>query len=106
MKTCCLFVFTSALAVSTAAFAADDGEMLFKKSGCSVCHAVAKKLVGPSFKDIAAKYKGDRAAPARLAQKVRMGGSGSFGIMPMPPAPKTISDQSIKTIVEWVLNQK
>ena len=106
MKTLTFLSMTATLLVSVTAYAADEGEVLFKKSGCSVCHAVAKKVVGPSFKDIAAKYKDDKTASARLAQKVRMGGSGSFGPMPMPPAPKTVSDESIKTIVEWALRQK
>lgn len=106
MKLRYLIAMTAALSVSTAAFAADDGEALFKKSGCMACHSVAKKLVGPSLKDIAAKYAGDKTAQAQLEKKVRNGGAGSFGSMPMAPAAKSISDGDIKTLVSWVLSQK
>ena len=106
MKTCYLIAMTAALTVSTAAFAADDGEALFKKSSCVSCHSVAKKSVGPAFKDVAAKYAGDKTAQAKLEAKVRNGGAGSFGSMPMPATPKSVSDENIKAIVSWVLTQK
>ena len=106
MKACYLFALTAALSVSAVAFAADDGEALFKKSNCVACHTVAKKMVGPALKDIAAKYKGDSGAQARLEAKVRSGGKDSFGTMPMPPTAKTVSDGDIKTMVTWILNQK
>ncbi len=92
--------------VFAASAMADDGEALFKKSGCSNCHAVGKKLVGPAFKDVAAKYAADAGAQAKLETKVRNGGSGSFGNMPMPPTAKSVSDANIKTLVTWVLQQK
>ena len=78
-------------------------EALARKSKCTSCHAVSKRMIGPSFKDIAAKYKGDKDAQAKLESKVRKGGSGSFGYLPMPGASKSVSDEDIKTIVEWVL---
>ncbi|HEU0189372.1 MAG TPA: c-type cytochrome [Gallionella sp.] len=106
MKASYLVAMTAALSVSTVAFAADDGEALFKKSNCVACHAVAQKTVGPALKDIAAKYKGDKGAQARLEAKVRSGGKDSFGTMPMPATPKSVSDGDIKTMVTWVLNQK
>jgi len=107
MKIRYLVATAAALAVSTAAFAAaDDGEALFKKSSCTSCHNVAKKSVGPSLSDIAAKYKDDKGAQAMLEAKVRNGGKGSFGSMPMPATAKSVSDESIKTIVSWVLSQK
>ncbi len=106
MKIRYLIAMTAALAVSTAAFAADDGEALFKKSSCTSCHSVAKKSVGPALKDVAAKYKDDKTAQAKLETKVRNGGSGSFGSMPMPATAKSVSDSDIKTIVSWVLTQK
>lgn len=96
----------AALSVSTAAFAAGDGETLFKKNNCSACHAVAGKSVGPALTDIAAKYKGDKGAQARVEAKVRNGGAGSFGTMPMPPTAKSIGDDDIRTMVAWTLNQK
>ncbi|MBK9160920.1 MAG: c-type cytochrome [Nitrosomonadales bacterium] len=106
MKVRYLVALTAALSVSTAAVASSDGEALFKKSNCGTCHAAAKKTVGPSIKDIALKYAGVQGAAAKLEAKVRNGGSGAFGSMPMPATPKSVSDESIKTIVEWTLSQK
>ena len=106
MKVRYLVATAAALAISTAAFAAEDGEALFKKSSCVSCHSVDKKSVGPSLKDIAAKYKDDKGAQATLEAKVRNGGKGSFGSMPMPATAKTVSDENIKAIVSWVLTQK
>lgn len=85
--------------------AADTSEESLTKAGCMACHAKDKKLVGPSFKDIAAKYKGQDAA-AVLAQKVRSGGKGVFGPIPMPPNPPgKISDADLKEGVAWILKQ-
>jgi len=106
MKLVHLLAMTAALSVSATVFAADDGAALIKKSGCTVCHAVAKKMVGPAFKDVAAKYAGDKGAQAKLEAKVRNGGKGSFGSMPMPATGKNVSDADISTIVGWVLQQK
>lgn len=106
MKVCYLIALTAALSVSATAFAADDGEAIFKKSNCTTCHSVDKKLVGPAYKDVAAKYRGDAEAQATLEKKVRSGGSGNWGKMPMPPAPKSVSDADIKAIVQWVLSLK
>ena len=106
MKAHYLVAITAALSVSTVAFAADNGEALFNKNNCNVCHAAAKKSAGPSLADIAAKYKGDKTAQARLEVKVRNGGKDAFGPMPMPPTAKSVSDGDIKTMVAWILNQK
>ena len=74
------------------------------KAGCMACHAKDTKVVGPAFKDIAAKYKGDKEAPTRLAEKVRKGGSGVWGPIPMPPNPaEKISDADLKGAVELIL---
>lgn len=105
MKVRYLVAMTVALSFSACAFA-DEGEALFKKSGCSVCHAVDKKVVGPAFKEVAAKYAGDATAQATLEKKVRSGGAGSWGKIPMPPAAKSLSDETIKTLVTWVLSRK
>ena len=105
MNTRCLAMI-AALSVSAAAFAADDGEALFKKNNCGACHAVAKKAVGPALVEIAAKYKGDKGAQARLEGKTRNGGAGSFGPMPMPATAKSVSDGDIRTMVTWILGQK
>ncbi|MBI5626264.1 MAG: c-type cytochrome [Nitrosomonadales bacterium] len=106
MKARYLVAMTAALSVSAVAFAADDGEALFKKNNCVACHAVAKKTVGPALKDIAAKYKDNKGAQTQLEAKVRSGGKDSFGTMPMPATAKSVSDGDIKTMVTWVLNQK
>ncbi|MDP4030272.1 MAG: c-type cytochrome [Gallionella sp.] len=96
----------AALFVPAAAFATGDGAALFKKNNCSACHAPASKSVGPSLADIAAKYKDNKDAQAKLEAKTRSGGAGSFGTMPMPPTAKSVSDGDIKTMVTWVLSQK
>lgn len=82
---------------------ATDGAATFKKSNCTSCHQADKKTVGPALKDIAAKYKADAAAADKLAAKVRKGGAGNWGTMPMPPTPASVSDADIKEIVQWVL---
>jgi len=106
MKVRYLITMVAAMSVSAAAFAADGGEVLFKKSNCSACHALDKKTVGPSLKDVAAKYKGDNSAQAKLEAKVRSGGAGTFGPMPMPATSKAVSDAEIKTMVTWILARK
>jgi cytochrome c len=67
------------------------------------CHGVDKKIVGPAFKEIAAKYKGDKSAEAKLEAKVKAGGKGVWGQVPMPPNPQ-VKDEDIKKIVAWVLS--
>ena len=85
---------------------AESGEELAKKSNCLTCHSVDQKVLGPSFKEVAAKYKNDKGAQAALEKKVRSGGGGAWGKMPMPPTAKTVSDDDIKGIVHWVLSLK
>ena len=80
----------------------DQALALMKKHNCSSCHAIDKKLVGPSYKDVAAKYKGDPSAEAKLIDKVVKGGSGVWGPVPMPPHP-TVPKEDIKAIVDWIL---
>ncbi len=100
MKT--LLIATAATLLAFGAQAATPEEIL-SKSSCMACHAKDKKLVGPSFKDIAAKYKGKDVTTA-LMEKVRKGGSGVFGPIPMSPNPVAkISDEDLKTAVEWIL---
>lgn len=82
----------------TAAASAD----MAKKHNCAGCHTPDKKLVGPSYKDIAAKYKGDVGASDKLADKVRKGGAGVWGQIPMPPN-AAVSDGDAKVLVEWIL---
>jgi len=80
-------------------------EALMKKDNCAVCHAVDKKLVGPAYVDVAAKYRGDKDALAKLSKKVKEGGSGVWGPIPMPPN-STTSDADIKALVTWILTLK
>ncbi len=82
---------------------ADTGADLAKKNNCMSCHGVDKKIIGPAFKDVAKKYKGNNDAVALLPKKVKDGGSGVWGPIPMSPN-KTISDADIKVMVEYVLS--
>ncbi len=100
MKT--LFIAGAALLASGAQAATADE--ILNKSGCMACHSKDKKLVGPSFKDIAAKYKGQSDTVAKLMEKVRKGGSGVFGPIPMSPnGPDKINDADLKVAVEAIL---
>jgi len=76
-------------------------EALAKKSNCLACHQIDKKSVGPAYKDIAKKYKGQDVA-AKLAEKVKKGGQGVWGPVPMPPN-AAVSDADIKKLVDWIL---
>jgi cytochrome c len=105
MKTRYLIAMAAALSVSSVAIAA-TGEDLFRQHKCFSCHALDKKVLGPSVKDIAAKYRGDAGAQATLEAKVRAGGKGVFGTMPMPATKPSVSDGDIKTMVEWILASK
>ncbi|MFZ8939590.1 MAG: c-type cytochrome [Burkholderiaceae bacterium] len=78
---------------------------LAQAKNCMACHAVDKKLVGPAYKDIAAKYKGDGAAVDRLAVKIMKGGMGVWGAIPMPANPQ-VSDAEAKKLAQWVLSAK
>lgn len=80
-------------------------EALAKSKNCMACHAVDKKLVGPAYKDIAKKYAGQADAPAKLADKVVKGGSGTWGAIPMPANPQVSADEA-KKLVAWVLSAK
>lgn len=92
-----------AAAVAKPAAASAGGAEIARKAACVACHAPAAKMVGPSWADIAKKYKGDAKAPAMLAQKVRSGGVGNWGQMPMPPHPN-LKDNELAAVVQWVLD--
>ena len=89
-------------AASAHAVDAAKAQEIANKNACMGCHQVDKKLVGPAYKDVAAKYKGDKNALATLVKKVKTGGSGVWGPVPMP-ANAAVSDADLKTVVEWVL---
>lgn len=80
-------------------------QALMQKDGCAACHAIDKKVVGPAYQDVAAKYKGDKDALAKLSNKVKRGGSGVWGSIPMPPNTQ-VSDADIKNLVDWILTLK
>jgi cytochrome c len=80
-------------------------EELFKKSNCMACHAIDQKRLGPSMKEVAARYNGDSGAAERLARKIREGGVGVWGQMPMPPQPQ-VSEPDAKTLAEYILSIK
>ncbi len=96
------FVLVSlALGSALAAAPAFADEALAKKHNCTACHGIDKKVVGPAYKDVAAKYKGQNVA-AKLEEKVKKGGVGVWGTIPMPPN-AAVPDADIKTLVAWVL---
>ncbi len=97
-------VAAAALLPSLAA-AQQDPAALAKASNCLTCHAVDHKVVGPAYKDVAAKYKGDPTAQAKLVDKVKQGGKGVWGPIPMPPNSPQVKDEDIRTLVKWVLSQ-
>ena len=87
------------------AIPAQASEALAKKHNCLICHTVDKKVIGPSYKDVAAKYRGDKTAEASLFEKVKKGGQGAWGQVPMPPNP-AVPDADIKALVKWIVSQK
>jgi len=97
-----LFALVAAVSVTAPAFA---DQALATAKNCMACHAVDKKLVGPAFKDVAAKYKGDKSAADKLAAKVMKGGAGVWGPVPMPANPQ-VNDAEAHKLVAWVLSQK
>lgn len=92
------------LAISSVAFAQDAAKLAQEKA-CLACHSIDKRVVGPSFKEIAAKYRTVKDADDKLEKKVRAGGSGVWGQVPMPPN-TTVSEKDAKILVKWVLSQK
>jgi len=88
-------------AAAVIAFPAQADEALAKKHNCLACHQLDKKSVGPAYKDIAKKYKGQDVA-AKLAEKVKKGGQGAWGPVPMPPN-AAVPDADIKKLVDWIL---
>ena len=98
-------ILTIALLSSVVLAPALANEALAKSKNCMACHAVDKKLVGPSYKDVAKKYAGDAKAVDALATKIIKGGSGVWGAIPMP-ANTQVSEADAKKLAAWVLSQK
>ena len=109
MKRSVLLLASSML--SAAGFAAEpapappNAEPLLKQYACIACHQVATKVVGPAYKDVAAKYRDNKDAEKTLIAKVKSGGVGTWGQIPMPPNP-SVPDADLKSIVDWILALK
>jgi cytochrome c len=99
-----LIPLTLAVTLSLTAGVAGADEATAKANGCTACHALDKKVVGPSFKNVASKYKGDASAADKLAKEVRAGSKGVWGPTPMPAQAK-ISDADLKKVLTWILAQ-
>ena len=94
-----------AAAAAVAALPALASEELAKKNACTACHAIDKKMVGPAYKEVAKKYAGDKGAEAKLVEKVKKGGTGVWGQVPMPPN-ASVKDEDVKALVKWILGLK
>lgn len=96
-----MMLILAGIAVGGVAQASED---LAKAKNCLTCHAADKKIVGPSYKDIAAKRAGEKGAEAALAQKIKAGSKNEWGTVPMPP--NNVSDAEAATLAKWVLAHK
>jgi cytochrome c len=97
-------IVLASLSLAVAAGPAFAQAELAKQKNCMACHQIDKKLVGPSYKEVAAKYKGDKDAAAKLAKKIREGGVGVWGQIPMPANPQ-VNEQEAQSLAKWVLSQ-
>ena len=100
-----VFIFMALFFFVTTAYSNSDDQKAFalaKQNACLGCHAVDKKIVGPSFQSVAQKYKHDQSAPTFLKNKITKGGSGSWGVVPMPANAK-LSDADLSLLVSWIL---
>jgi len=96
-------VIAAAAALTLTAGVASADQALAQKSACMSCHQLEKKVVGPAFKDVAKKYKGDAKAADHLVDVIKKGGKGVWGTVPMPPHPQ-VSDDNAKKLAAWVLS--
>src|SRR5262245_10943134 len=101
------FVTGASLIAMGGGYATDAkaNEEPLKKNVCTACHSIDKKMVGPAYKDVAAKYRGQKDAEAKLIEKVKKGGKGVWGEVPMPPN-AAVKDDEIKTMVQFILSLK
>jgi len=107
MKRASMLLAATLLAAGTAHAALDNtsAEAMMKKDGCAACHSIDKKVIGPAYVDVAAKYKADKDALAKLTDKVKKGGVGVWGQIPMPPNAQ-VPEADIKELVSWILTLK
>ncbi len=103
MKSIVVSMIVAAGLMAAGSAMATDMPAVAKKNNCTACHAVDKKVVGPAWKDVGAKYKGDATAFDKLSAKVKKGGSGAWGSMPMPANPK-VSDADMKEMIDFILD--
>ena len=104
MRTLTLLAAVAAASLAAPASAQANIEATMTKAGCLACHTKDKKLVGPAYKDVAAKYKGQADIVPKLMEKVRKGSTGVYGPVPMPATPADkISDAELKAAIEWAL---
>lgn len=99
MKLISALILTSVLATTGTAFASSA---VATKNSCLTCHAADKKLVGPSYQSIAEKYAANKNAEALIIASIKKGGSGKWGVVPMPPQPN-VSDADLQTLAKWIL---
>lgn len=104
MKPLVLFA-AAAVSLSSGAVLAQDAQQLLKEKACLSCHTADKKLVGPAYKEVAAKYKSRKDAQAYLTKKIKEGSTGVWGAIPMPPN-ATVSDAEAKTLAQYILKLK
>jgi cytochrome c len=105
MKRSLLLCLMMSSLAATGAKAAEAAADLAKAKNCMACHAIGSKLIGPAYKDVAAKYAGQKDAEDKLVKKVMKGGSGVWGTMPMP-ANTQVTEAETHILVKWVLSQK
>lgn len=98
-----LISLVAALALGSVSLSASANLDLAKTKNCTACHAVDKKLIGPAYKDVATKYSSDKEAVAKLTKRVREGGTGVWGQIPMPANPQ-VSDAEAQTLVKWIMD--
>lgn len=98
-------VVATMVAAASPTVVAQNAEALIKKYGCAACHAIDKPLIGPPYKAVAQKYAGQKDAQARLVDKVKKGGAGVWGQVPMPPNPQ-VPDTDVNAMVKYILGLK
>jgi len=105
MKSALPLVIAAAMSLSGTAALAADAQQLLKDKACLSCHTLDKKLIGPAYKDVAAKYKARKDAETYLSTKIRQGSTGVWGAVPMPPN-GTVNDAEAKTLAKYILTVK
>ena len=105
MKRAGFFLGLAGMAALAVSFQASANEELALFFFCLACHSVDKKVVGPSYKEVAAKYRGDKSAEGKLVDKVKNCGAGAWGQVPMPPN-ASVPDGDVKALVSWFLSLK